>query len=160
MKRVESVWPLVIAVLLAAAGPAAAQAPLSLSLDDAAAARRGRMRRGWPRRARASAPPKPACSHARPPVRRPLSTSAGYQRTNHVDEFGVPQPDGGFHVLFPDMPNNYFARAEVALPIDSSGRIRQSVSAAEADARASAADMAGGGARMCGSTSCGRTGRS
>jgi outer membrane protein TolC len=32
------------------------------------------------------------------------SGSAGYSRTNHVDVFGFPQPDAGFHVFYPDIP--------------------------------------------------------
>jgi outer membrane protein len=69
-----------------------------------------------------------------------LTASSGYLRTNHVDEFGIRQPDGSLRVLFPDIPSNYRARAEFGMPIYTSGRVRAAVDAARADAEAAAAD--------------------
>ena len=42
-----------------------------------------------------------------------LAVNGGYTRTNHVEEFGVPQPSGGLRVIYPDIPDNYFTRAVV-----------------------------------------------
>jgi outer membrane protein TolC len=69
-----------------------------------------------------------------------LTATGGYLRTNHVDEFGIPQPDGSIRVLFPDLPNNYRARAELGVPIYTSGRTAAAVGAARADARAVSAE--------------------
>ena len=62
------------------------------------------------------------------------SASAGYSRTNHVDEFGVPQPNGGFRTLYPDIPDNVITRLAFQWPIYTSGR-------ADALERAAAAEM-------------------
>jgi OMF family outer membrane factor len=64
----------------------------------------------------------------------------GYLRTNHVEEFAVPQPSGGLRVIFPDIPSNYRARAEIAAPLYTSGRIDRLVESARADERAVAAE--------------------
>jgi len=69
-----------------------------------------------------------------------VTASAAYQRTNHVDEFGIPQAGGGIKILFPDIPNNYRARAEVALPLFTSGRVDALVAAAAAEEHATEAD--------------------
>ncbi len=77
-----------------------------------------------------------------------LIASTGYLRTNHVDEFGIPQPNGSTRILFPDIPDNYRTRAELGVPLLTSGRTQSAVEAArsevraiEADAKASAADI-------------------
>jgi outer membrane protein len=70
-----------------------------------------------------------------------LSVSAGYTRTNHVDEFGVPQPDGRLRVIYPDIPDNYFTRATLQWPIYTAGRTDALIRAADAEARATAADV-------------------
>jgi outer membrane protein len=77
-----------------------------------------------------------------------LTASSGYLRTNHVEEFGIRQPDGSLRVLFPDIPSNYRARAELGVPLYTGGRVRSAVDAARAeldaagaDARAQAADV-------------------
>ena len=44
-------------------------------------------------------------------AKRPIvSASAGYFRTNHVDEFSVPQPNGSLVVVYPDIPDNFVSR--------------------------------------------------
>jgi outer membrane protein TolC len=70
-----------------------------------------------------------------------IGLSAGYTRTNHVDQFGVPQPDGTLRVIYPDLPNNYFTRAMLQWPIYTAGRTDALIRAAEADARAADADL-------------------
>lgn len=71
-----------------------------------------------------------------------LSVSGGYTRTNHVDEFGVPQPNGTLRVIYPDIPDNYFTRMSFQWPIYTAGRFDALERAASAEARASAQDVA------------------
>lgn len=139
-------------VLMAAglltASIAAAQTPSTLlSLDDAVA----RARAVAPRIAEAAARVESAGAtiDSQAAQRRPtVSAGAAYQRTNHVDEYGIPQPNGTVKVLFPDIPNNLRARADAALPLYTGGRIDALVAAAtrdrtaaEADARTADADV-------------------
>jgi outer membrane protein len=70
-----------------------------------------------------------------------LGISAGYTRTNHVDEFGVPQPDGSLRVIYPDIPDNYFTRATLQWPIYTAGRTDALIRAAEAESSAADADL-------------------
>ncbi len=70
-----------------------------------------------------------------------VSASAGYLRTNHVPPYGVPQPGGTLNIIFPDVPNNYSARAEMDVPLYTSGRVDSLVASARADQQASAADL-------------------
>ena len=65
---------------------------------------------------------------------------SSYLRTNHVDEFGVPDGAGGTRIIFPDIPSNYRARAEVLVPIYTAGRVDHQVDSARADVRAASAD--------------------
>jgi outer membrane protein len=65
----------------------------------------------------------------------------GYTRTNHVDEFAVPGPGGTVRIVYPDIPDNYFGRATLQWPIYTSGRTDALVRAAEAEARATTADV-------------------
>src|SRR5918997_1795161 len=78
---------------------------------------------------------------SRAALARPVvSANSALLRTNHVEEFSVPQAGGGVRVIFPDIPTNYRARAEIGLPLFTSGRIGELVAAAEADRRAAGAD--------------------
>jgi outer membrane protein len=70
-----------------------------------------------------------------------VNVSGGYTRTNHVDEFGVPQPNGMLRVIYPDIPDNYFTRAVLQWPIYTGGRTDALIRAAEAETRAAAADV-------------------
>jgi outer membrane protein TolC len=67
--------------------------------------------------------------------------TAGYLRTNFVEEFGVPQPDGATRVIYPDIPDNYYMRASMQWPIYTGGRTDALIRAAEAEASAAAADI-------------------
>jgi outer membrane protein TolC len=126
-------------VALAFARPSSAQSALVLTLDDAVSrglADRARLAEARAREAAADAVLAGRAAQARPA----LTASAGVLRTNHVDEFGVPQAGGGLRVIFPDLPNNYRTRAELAVPIYTSGRVDALERAAEADRRAATAD--------------------
>jgi len=120
---------------------AAAQTPATpLSLDEAVT----RARAVAPRIAEAAARVEAAAAtiDSRDAQRRPtLSASAAYQRINHVDEYGIPQPNGTVKVLFPDIPNNLRARADAVLPLYTGGRIDALVSAATRDRAAAEADQ-------------------
>ena len=70
-----------------------------------------------------------------------VSVSGGYTRTNHVEEFAVPGPGGFFQIIYPDVPDNYFTRVAMQWPIYSGGRSDALERAAEAEARAAAADI-------------------
>ncbi len=70
-----------------------------------------------------------------------LTASAGYTRTNHVDQFGVPQPNGQLRVIYPDIPDNYRTRLELLWPIYTGGRTNALARAAEAEATASGKDL-------------------
>ena len=78
-----------------------------------------------------------AAIETRAAAERPvLAVSAGYTRTNHVDEFGVPQPNGVLRVIYPDIPDNYFTRAALQWPIYTGGRTDALIRAAQAESRA------------------------
>jgi outer membrane protein TolC len=134
--------PLVIhaaLVLAMVAAPARAQSPLILTIEDAlqrALADRARIAEAGAREAAAD-----AAVAAREALSGPaLSVTTGVLRTNHVDEFGIPQAGGGTRIIFPDLPNNYRARAELTVPLYTGGRVDALVRIAEADRRAAAAD--------------------
>lgn len=75
-------------------------------------------------------------------AKRPLvSASASYYRTNHVEEFSFPQPDGTFFVAYPDIPNNLVSRVSFQWPIYTSGRT-------DALERAAAAEVSAVGAEI------------
>jgi outer membrane protein len=64
-----------------------------------------------------------------------VDAQLGYQRTNHVDEFGFASATG-FRILYPDVPDNYRSRLELQWPIYTGGRLQalERAAAAEADA--------------------------
>src|SRR5687768_1484635 len=70
-----------------------------------------------------------------------VSASAGYTRTNHVQEFFVPQPNGNRLVVYPDIPDNIVTRVGFQWPIFTSGRTDALERAAEAEASAVTADI-------------------
>src|SRR5204863_8804765 len=116
-----------------------AQTATALSLDEAITRAVAQAPRVAEARAKESA--ATAAIAARTALGSPTVTATtGFLRTNHVDQFGVPQPNGTFRVLFPDIPANYRARAEVDLPIYTAGRVSAVVDAARADERAAQAD--------------------
>jgi len=70
-----------------------------------------------------------------------IALVGGYTRTNHIDEFGVPQSDGSLRVIFPDIPDNYRARLDLAWPIYTWGRTDALVRAARAEAAAAGREL-------------------
>jgi outer membrane protein TolC len=72
-----------------------------------------------------------------------LALNGGYTRTNHVDEFGVPLPNGQLRIIYPDVPDNYRARLDAQWPIYTGGRTGAVESAARRELEASARDVAG-----------------
>lgn len=132
----------VVLVLHALAAPAAlAQTPpLTLTLDDAMSRAVDASHRLAEARARQQA------ATAAIDVRRrsddpALTASAGYTRTNHIQEFGVPQPDGRLRVIYPDIPDNYRTRVELAWPVYTGGRTDALERAALAEATATGKDL-------------------
>jgi outer membrane protein len=148
MKQVQSSVvsrrSLVIAVVLSAlacAGKVFAQpAPIALTLDEAIARAMDTSHRIGEVRAREQG--AQAVIDLRRAADRPtIAVNGGYTRTNHVEEFGVPQPNGVLRVIYPDIPDNYFTRAALQWPIYTSGRADALQRAAEAEARAVHAEI-------------------
>lgn len=119
--------------------PGTAEAQTRLTLDEAVA--RGLAGAARLAEARGRVEAAAAAVSARDTQSKPmLSASSGFVRTNHVDEFGIRQPDGSLRVLFPDIPSNYRVRAEIGVPVYTAGRVQAAVDAARADRDAAAAD--------------------
>jgi outer membrane protein len=130
-----------LALTLAASSiPAAGQeAPVRVTLEQAiaeGAAASARLAELEAREAGAAAAVAGRRAGALPIV----AASAGYTRTNHVDEFGIVQPGQPPRILYPDVPDNYRARLDLQWPIFTGGRIDALVRAAEAERAATAAD--------------------
>jgi len=112
------------AVLLLLAATASAQTPagaLPLSLEEAIARGLDTSLRLSEADARGDA--AEAVVDQRASGRRPqIAAQAGYTRTNHVDEFGVPLPNNEIRVIYPDIPDNYRTRLDVQWPVYTGGR--------------------------------------
>jgi outer membrane protein TolC len=65
-----------------------------------------------------------------------LSAMGSYARTNHVNEFSVPTPDGGSRLIYPDLPDRWRSRVDLQWPIYTAGRLQALTRAAGADAAA------------------------
>ncbi|MBI3263766.1 MAG: TolC family protein [Acidobacteria bacterium] len=105
---------------LAADGPVAQ--PVTLTLQEAVARALVYSHRVAEQNARIAG--AEASVLGREAASRPLvSVSAGYTRTNHVDEFGVPTSGGAFRTIYPDIPDNYHSRLDVQWPLYTSGRV-------------------------------------
>ena len=126
---------------IAATGIAAAQpSPLRLTLDEAIARATEASHRLGEARARQQA------ADATVEVRRrsddpTLTASAGYTRTNHVQEFGIPQPNGTTRVIYPDIPDNYRSRLELVWPVYTAGRTDALERAAQAEVAATGKEL-------------------
>lgn len=70
-----------------------------------------------------------------------LTALGGYTRTNHVDEFGIPQPLGRVQIIYPDVPDNWRTRLDLLWPLYTGGRVDAVTRAARAEASASASDL-------------------
>jgi outer membrane protein len=128
-----------LAVLLCGSA-AAAQPATPLTLEDAIARAIDTSHRLAEVRAREQG--ALAAVEIRRAVERPtVNVTGSYTRTNHVQEFGIPQPDSRLNIIYPDIPNNYFARTSFQWPIYASGRTDMLERAAEAEARAVGAEI-------------------
>ena len=109
---------------LVAQNPAESPVPARLSLDEALARAAATSHRLAELRARESA--AAAVLDQRKTADLPtIALQAGYQRTNHVDEFKVLQPDRSFQTLYPDVPDNWRTRVDLQWPIYTGGRDRR-----------------------------------
>lgn len=124
---------------VSAAAPPEDTAPLRLTLDQAraraaeASARLGQLRalerssEAGLRGARAGRLPQ-------------LDLAAGYTRQSHVPEFSVVLPGAGVLPVFPDIPDNWRARAALGLPLYTGGRLTAAIEAAQRQLEASGKD--------------------
>lgn len=114
--------------------------PIALTLNDAiqrAIASSHRLEEG---RARADA--ASAAVEQRHAVQLPrLNGQGGYTRTNHIEAFGVPMPNGQVRTIFPDIPDNYRTRLDAQWPIYTGGRLQALERAARTDAVAASLDI-------------------
>ncbi len=62
-----------------------------------------------------------------------VDLQAGYSRQSNVPELFLPLPGGGLRSIFPNIPDNYRARAAVAMPLYTGGRLEALTQAAEAE---------------------------
>lgn len=139
MTKLTCTLVLMMTVLALAPGVAAQDVPLTL--DDAVA----RAVKESPRVAelRAREDGARAAVDTRAAASKPqVSLLAGYTRTNHVDVFGIPQPDGRLRVVYPDIPDNYRTRIDMTWPLYTGGRIESLTQAAQAEAKAVGQDLA------------------
>ncbi len=129
-----------ICLVAGLSSPAFAQTTVTLSLDDALA--RGKASAPRIAEARARREAADAAVASRESLRMPTaSASAGYQRTNHVDEYGIPQAGGGTKVIFPDIPDNFRGRADASMAVYTSGRTDAVIAGATLDRKAADADI-------------------
>lgn len=135
------VWTLTALALAVASGPAFAQtAPQRVTLEEAQAKATEISRRVGEAKARQQG--AEASVVVRSKADLPTVTAlAGYTRTNHVQEFGVPQPNGQLRVIYPDVPDNYRTRLDLQWPIYTGGRTDALERAAQAEAMAAGSDL-------------------
>jgi outer membrane protein len=126
--------------LLGGAHAAFAQAaPLRLTLDAAIARGLDASHRLEELGARQDA--ARAIEGQREAAERPqLAAIASYTRTNHVEEFSVPNALGGVRVIYPDVPDNMRSRMDLQWPIYTGGRLKALTRAAGAEADAAGQD--------------------
>lgn len=70
-----------------------------------------------------------------------LAAEGGYQRTSHVEAFGLAGPTGLLRIIYPDIPDNFRTRVDFAWPIYTSGRVDAQVRAARAEYEAVGKDL-------------------
>jgi outer membrane protein len=69
-----------------------------------------------------------------------LAAIASYTRTNHIDEFSVPNASGGLRVVYADVPNQVRSRIDLQWPIYTAGRLPALTRAAGAEVEAAGQD--------------------
>ena len=129
-----------LVVIAAAANAAYAQAPLvRLTLDEAITRGIEASHRLEELGARQEA--ARAVEDQRQAAELPqVAALAGFMRTNHVDEFSVPNAGGGFRVIYPDIPNRGQTRLDLQWSIYTGGRLNALTRAAGAEAEAAGHD--------------------
>jgi outer membrane protein len=128
-------------LFLLSVAPAFAQpAPIRLSLADAVTRGLENSHRIAEARAREEGA-KAAVTSAGLAKKPTVGASASYSRTNHVEEFSFPRPDGTRLVVYPDIPDNMISRLSFQWPIFTSGRTDALERAAAAEAKAAGADI-------------------
>ena len=131
---------LALALLVPDAAAVAQTAPVRLTLEDAIA--RGLETSHQVAEFAARLDASQAVVRLNDAADRPqVAALAGYVRTNHVEEFGFPQPGGTFQVIYPDIPDNYRTRLDLQWPIYTGGRTDALLRAARAEASASGEDL-------------------
>jgi outer membrane protein len=139
MKRLSIVFLFVTAAVHVGS---AQSAPVRLTLDDAIA-------RGLEANPRldellARQDAARAIAAQREAAQQPqIAAIAGYTRTNHVEEFGIPNATGGLRVIYPDIPNQVRSRIDLQWPIYSGGRPEALTRAAGAEIEAAGQDREG-----------------
>lgn len=72
-----------------------------------------------------------------------VGLAAGYTRTNHVDEFGIPAMGAApARIIYPDVPDNWRSRLDLQWPVYTFGRVEAAERAARAEAQAAGKDIA------------------
>lgn len=69
-----------------------------------------------------------------------VAAIASYTRTNHVEEFSVPNASGGVRVIYPDVPDQVRSRIDLQWPIYTGGRLKALTRAAGAEIEAAGQD--------------------
>jgi outer membrane protein TolC len=129
--------------VLLAAGPVFSQEVLELRLADALERARG----SSPRLAELAAAQLAAEADEREAgaARRPeVQVSGGYTRLSDVPELSLPQPDGTVRTIFPNIPDNFSARAAVTVAVYTGGRLGSAEEAAASRRAAAEHDVAAG----------------
>ncbi len=141
VQPIRTLCAVAIAVLLPGVSTAQSGAPpLKLTLEDAVErglAASHRVAEADARHEASDAVQQQRRSAARPQV----NALAGYMRTNHVDEFGVPASNNQLRVIYPDIPDNYRTRIDVSWPLYTGGRLEALEKAAGQESAATAADV-------------------
>jgi outer membrane protein TolC len=135
--RTAQILLIAAGVLSAAPAPAQTPAPLRITLDEALARAietSHRLAEGRARQQSAEATVDVERKADDPTV----TALAGYTRTNHVAEFGFGQP---VRLIYPDIPDNFRTRLELAWPVYTAGRVDALARAAQAEATASGLDL-------------------
>lgn len=69
-----------------------------------------------------------------------VAAIASYTRTNHVEEFSVPNASGGVRVIYPDVPDQVRSRIDLQWPVYTGGRLKALTRAAGAEIEAAGQD--------------------
>jgi outer membrane protein TolC len=77
-----------------------------------------------------------------------VGLSGAYTRNSNVPEFIIEEPGQPPLVVFPNLPNQAWARAEASLPLYTGGRVGANITAAEAQREAAGLDLSAGSADL------------